>query len=577
MQGFRQPEFNRRRLLAGAVGASITPWMPLSRVLADTFDSSGMKFGLVTYLWGRDLALPVLLKTCAEAGVGGIELRTTHAHDVEPGLSPVQRERIRSEIEASGVVLVGLGSDERFDSPDPERFRSAVEATRAFLKLSHDLGGGGVKVKPDRFHPGESRERTIARIATGLREVGRTAMDLGQQVRLEVHGDCADPEVIDAIMQQVDTPAVRVCWNCNPRDLDDPGFEAGFKRLRPYFGETLHVRELDDGSYPFSMLIRMLAESRWNGWVLLEAHSAPGPLERREADLRRQRRLFEGMLERSSTTPSPRRLTITTTPHEKGIVIKAEGQHLASTHRTEQGPVLFPITVPGGGRIVRSHPIETLAGESTDHPHHRSLWLAHGDVDGHDFWHDPEAGVHLISEEVLLSDCESAVIRWKAEWRAGDAVILEEHRTMTFSATEQSGHIAFDITLVPAGESVTFGDTKEGFFAIRLAPSLKVEGGPSARGRLQNAEGLANRAAWGKRSPWILAEGPLEGRLVRVRLGDDPDNIRHPTWWHARTYGLLAANPFGLRAFEGGEDPGALVVTREQPLRLRYQLDFDAR
>lgn len=571
------PDFSRRQLLAGAACASVTSWLPLSRVLADRLDQPVMKFGMVTYLWGRDLPLPVLLETCAKSKIGGVELRTTHAHGVEPRLTPTQRQRIRDDFERSGVELVGLGSDERFDSPEESRFRSAIEATRAFLELSHDLGGGGVKVKPDRFHEGVPRERTIQQIATGLCEVGRTAEQLGQEVRLEVHGDCSDPAVIHSIMMQVDSPAVRVCWNSNPRDLGNPGIESNFALLRPYFGETLHVRELDDKSYPYSMLIRMLSESDWNGWLLLEAHSEPGPIEQREADLHRQRIFFDDMLDRSSRSPSPRKLQISTSKQENGIVIQAEGHHLASTHQTARGPVLFPITVPGGGRIVRSHPIETVDGESADHPHHRSLWLAHGDVDGHDFWHDPEARVHLLSEEVLPGNGDTALIRWEAEWRFGDDALLQEHRTMTFSATEQSGHITFDITLIPVGNNVTFGDTKEGFFAIRLAPSLKVEGGPLARGRLLNAEGVADRAAWGRRSPWILAEGPIEGRLVRVRLSDDPDNVRHPTWWHARTYGLLAANPFGIRAFEGGQRSGSMVVTRDKPLRLRYQLDFDAR
>ena len=577
MESSTSIDFSRRRILAGAFGASITPLLPVSRLIAGRSRPNEITFGLVTYLWGRDLPLPELLGVCRASELLGVELRTTHAHGVEPDLSKEARADVRAAFRESGVTLVGLGSDERFDAPDPVRVRAAIEATRAFLQLSHDIGGGGVKVKPDRFHEGVPRERTITQIASSLREVGGFAADLGQEVRLEVHGGCADPRVIRQIMEEVDSPAVRVCWNCNAQDLDSPGLEENFKLLRPYMGDTLHVRELDGEDYPYALLFRLLEESDWKGWMLLEAHTTPPALEHREGALRRQRRLFNALRRRVVWTPSREQSNLTTRKTPEGIEVLLGDELLAATRRTPKGPVLFPINVPGGGRIVRGHPIETAAGEAEDHPHHRSLWLAHGDVDGHDFWHDPEAVVHLLSEEVLLSDCETTLIRWSAEWRVGAEAILEEERTMRFTATESSGRIEFDLTLRPVGETVRFGDTKEGFFAIRLAPSLKVEGGPAARGRLQNAEDFADRDAWGRRSPWILAEGPLEGRLVRVRLSDDERNLRHPTWWHARTYGLLAANPFGRRAFEGGQDSGSMVVTRAQPLRLRYQLDFDAR
>jgi hypothetical protein len=569
---------SRRAILASAMGTSVASLLPIGRVLASALEPGTIDFGLVTYLWGRDLPLDVLLETCSSAGVGGVELRTTHAHGVEPSLDAARRREVRGRFDDSGVTLVGLGSDERFDSPDPARVRAAVEATRGYLQLSHDLGGTGVKVKPDRFHDGVPRERTIAQIAGSLRELGVFADGLGQQVRLEVHGGCADPRVIREIMEATDHPAVRVCWNSNARDLRSPGLEEGFRLLRPFFGDTLHVRELDDVAYPHHLLTRLLVDTDWRGWMLLEAHSNPGPVARRAEDLRAQRGLFNDMLREARTPPTETPLKIRTRAINGGLEIMAGEELLAATHRTTQGPVLFPVRVPGVGSIVRGHPMKTGPGDSTDHPHHRALWLAHGDVDGHDFWHDPDARVHLVSEEVLPGPETSTRIRWKAEWRVGDEVILNEDRTMTFSATDRSGRIEFDIRLAPPSGIVTFGDTKEGFFAIRLAPSLKVDGGALARGRLENAEGVSDRAAWGRRSRSILMEGPLNGRLVRVTLADDPGNPRTPTWWHARTYGLVAANPFGARAFEGASHAsGAMAVSSEEPLRLRYTVAFDGR
>ena len=572
----RRDPVSRRTILRGAVGASIVPFLPSAQLLGVLSEADELRFGLVTYLWGRDLRLLPLLDVCKRAGIGGVELRTTHAHGVEPSLSAAERAEARMRIEDSGVVLVGLGSNERFDSPDPSKVRSAIEATKRFLQLSADLGGGGVKVKPDRFHEGIDREKTINQIAASLREVGTTASDLDQEVRLEVHGGCAEPRVIRAIMDETGMDSVRVCWNCNAQDLRAPGLDANFDMLRPFFGDTLHVRELDSKDYPLSHLVARLIETDWFGWVLLEAHSEPGPVDRRAEDLRTQRGYFDAMVMDAKRTASTDLLVMRTKRTDQGIEIFAGDELFAATQRTERGPVLFPLNAPGGHQVVRGFPLEKRAGESTDHPHHRSCWLAHGDVNGHDFWHDPNAHVSLTSEEVVLTECEQAAVRWKADWRVGDEVILKETRTMTFSGTEDSRRIEFDIELVPNGEeTVVFGDTKEGTFALRLAPSLKVDGGAAARGRIENRQGLADKNAWGKQSEWVLAEGPLEGRLVRVKISDDSSNPRFPTWWHARTYGLIAANPFGRRAFEGANAAGgAIQVTRADPLRLRYVIEI---
>ena len=568
---------SRRAMLGGMIGTSIVPLMPSS---AGTLPHDGVdlrpRFGLVTYLWGSDLGLHSLLETCGAAGVNGIELRSTHAHGIEPTLTREERRTARALLSDGPVRLVGLGSDKRFDSPDPDVLASSIESTRRFLQLSHDLGGSGVKVKPDRFHPGVPRERTIDQIASALDRVGRTAEDLGQEIRLEVHGGCADPMVIRRIMEAVDSPAVKVCWNSNPTDLRGRGFDAHFDALRPSFGGTLHVRELDDSRYPYRLLVRRLVESGWTGWMLLEAHSRPGPLSDRVADLVRQRRLFESMLERARIDATQDALELRTRPTDDGVEILAGDDHLLSTCSTDRGPVLFPIRLPGLGQVVRGHPMAPRPDESTDHPHHRSLWLAHGDVDGHDFG-DPTPS-SLLSERVRTPAPEVVEIEWTAEWRASGRVKLVEDRVMIVTAATDRLRIDFDVTLSSPEGPVTFGDTKEGFFAVRLAPTLKVEGGDSARGRLENARGDTDGSAWGRRAPWIIAEGPLAGRLVRLRLTDHPDNPRHPTWWHARTYGLVAANPFGRRAFQGPDaESGSMTITAGKPLRLAYRLDIDAR
>jgi sugar phosphate isomerase/epimerase len=247
-------------------------------------------FGLVTYQWGNDWALPELLANCAKTGVRGVELRTTHAHGVEPSLNEQQRAEIKARFAGSGVTLVGIGSNERFDSPDPQVLRQAIEASKAFIRLSHDVGGSGVKVKPDRFYPNVPKEKTIEQIGLALNELGEYAEGFGQQIRLEVHGQCAELPTIKAIMEIAKHPQVAVCWNSNAQDLQGDGLEANFKLVRDRFGDTCHVRELDTPDYPFAKLIQLLVESNYNGWVLLEASSRPTD---RVAALAQQAALFK--------------------------------------------------------------------------------------------------------------------------------------------------------------------------------------------------------------------------------------------------------------------------------------------
>jgi hypothetical protein len=141
---------------------------------------------------------------------------------------------------------------------------------------------------------------------------------------------------------------------------------------------------------------------------------------------------------------------------------------------------------------------------------------------------------------------------------------------MRFDVDELGRSIDFDIVLTPNGHPVTFGDTKEGTFAIRLASTLRVEG-DVAEGTLLDSEGRANGAVWGKRARWVAANGPVQGEVVTVAILDHPENLRHPTWWHARKYGLVAANPFGVHDFEGQAE-GAGDFVAEGPVRFRYRV-----
>ena len=244
----------------------------------------------MTYLWGKDMDVPTLIEQCSAAGLTGVELRTTHKHGVEPTLSAAQRAEVKKRFADSPVKLVGIGSDERFDNPDAAVLGKAMAATKDFLVLSKDIGSSGVKVKPDRFHPKVERQKTIEQIGKSLNELGAFAANLGQEVRLEVHGQCAVPTIIKQIMDVADHPAVSVCWNSNAEDLKEKGLEHHFRLLRPRFGATMHVHELEDAKYPYAELFRLVLETKWRGWALLEASSNP---KDKKAAMTKQREMFE--------------------------------------------------------------------------------------------------------------------------------------------------------------------------------------------------------------------------------------------------------------------------------------------
>ena len=256
------------------------------------------KLGLVTYLWGKDLTLPQLIDACEQSEVLGLELRTTHRHGVERDLNKQQRAEVKARFDNSPAVMVGIGSNERYDDPNPDKVKAAIEATQEFILLSRDVGGSGVKVKGDRFHNNVPREQTIAQVASALRQLGDFGADHGQQIRLEVHGGFSDLPVHHEIMNAADHPNVRSCWNSNGNDLKGKGLEYNFNLVKDFFGQTAHIRALQNEDYPFPKLIKLFTSIDYDGWLLLEARGDVKPNEV-ASRLKEQRELFEEYKQRA--------------------------------------------------------------------------------------------------------------------------------------------------------------------------------------------------------------------------------------------------------------------------------------
>jgi hypothetical protein len=259
------------------------------------------------------------------------------------------------------------------------------------------------------------------------------------------------------------------------------------------------------------------------------------------------------------------------------IEVTAGGEPFASVHwHATPRPFVWPLFAPGGIAVTRNHPMGERDSEQHDHAHHQSLWFAHGDVDGCDFWHGTarRERIEVDTVEAAVDPDGTSYVSGAYRWVVDDdQVLATEWRELRFADRGDHRTVDLLVTLRPtAAAPLRFGDTKEGTFALRVHPALRVEG-PVASGTLVNSEGQTGKAVWGQRARWIDDSGVVDGHEVGITMFDHPTNLRHPTWWHARTYGLLAANPFGAHDFEGSEPgTGDFVLEGAEVLKLRYRV-----
>ena len=281
--------FIQKSLITGAGLALIDPFSAQAMI-----KKSKMKLGLVTYQWGKDWDLPTLITNCEKTGLLGVELRTEHAHKVETNLSASQRADVKKRFADSPVTCIGYGSNFEYHSPDPAEVRKNIESTKEYIKLCKDIGATGIKVKPNNLPKEVSKEKTIAQIAASFNEIGKYAESMGQLVRVEVHGNLTQ-EIpnIRAIFEQVTEKSVKMCWNCNDQDLLPPGLEPNFNSVKKYFGDTVHIRELNVGDYPYQDLMNLFVKINYEGWILLEARTEPAD---RIAAMKEQLDIFNKMI-----------------------------------------------------------------------------------------------------------------------------------------------------------------------------------------------------------------------------------------------------------------------------------------
>ncbi|MDR1924601.1 MAG: PmoA family protein [Planctomycetaceae bacterium] len=259
----------------------------------------------------------------------------------------------------------------------------------------------------------------------------------------------------------------------------------------------------------------------------------------------------------------------------------------------EGTPIIYPIHGVNNKPMTRSFPMETSKDkESVDHPHHRSFWFTHGEVNDTNFWlsdKDTKNLGKIVHQKFTKAESNknNVILVTENNWMAanGRNVICKDVRTFCFGAFENGDRfIDFDIVVTANADKVTFYDTKEGTFGIRVASAMEVDAArqiakntkKEPTSYIVNAEGITNDQAWAKRSAWVDYVGQIDNQTVGIAILNHPSSFRYPTYWHVRTYGLFAANPFGERGFgirkKNSQDSGNFEMKKNDNFTLKYRI-----
>ena len=244
-----------------------------------TANRRALKLGTVTYNIAKDWDVPTLIANLTEARFDAVELRTTHRHGVEVSLSPAARVDVRKRFDDSPIKIGGLGTTCEYHSPDPGIVRKNVDETKAWVLLARDLGSPSVKVRPNGLPKDLPEEKTLEQIGKALTECGSFAREHGVTVQLEVHGEGSSrlPRIRKILDYGGNHPGVRVCWNSNPTDLLDGGFDSNFALVRDQIGQV-HMSDLFVEDYPWRKLLKGLSAMSFDGYCFAEIPESPDPV-----------------------------------------------------------------------------------------------------------------------------------------------------------------------------------------------------------------------------------------------------------------------------------------------------------
>ncbi len=276
------------------------------------------------------------------------------------------------------------------------------------------------------------------------------------------------------------------------------------------------------------------------------------------------------------TATKTQRLSVTPTDEPAGWEIRVGDELFAGYRADFKGtPIVFPLVAPAGQQVTRGFPIvPAIKTEKSDHDHHRSMWLTHGEVNDIDFWIDDDGCGKIVQtggEAKVDPESGAVVIATSNDWNGPDGKRqLSDARRFTFHVDGELRIIDCDFQLRATDGPVHFGDTKEGSFGLRVAGTMKVDA--KLGGIITNAEGQHDSEAWGKKSAWVDYTGPVDDAIVGVTIHNHPSSFHYPCRWHVRTYGLFAANPFGEFHFTGGERTEGYTLPAGETLDLSFRV-----
>lgn len=298
-------------------------------------------------------------------------------------------------------------------------------------------------------------------------------------------------------------------------------------------------------------------------------------------------------------------VTLVRNDAEKKVEVLVDGELFTAYlyPETIAKPVLYPIKSASGNDLTRGFPISPRSGERVDHPHHIGIWFNYGDVNGLDFWNnsdaipeDKKSGYGSIVHTEILGTRESregAELEVAADWIAPDGrILLKEKTQFIFRSVGEKRVIDRITTLTAHGQAVSFTDNKEGMLGIRVArelehpsdkpeiftdasgiatavPTLNNEG---VTGMYRSSEGIEGDDVWGTRGKWVNLTGEIKGEKLSMAIIDHPENPGYPTYWHARGYGLFAANTLGQKAMSGGKEELNFKLADGESVTFRYRI-----
>ena len=273
------------------------------------------------------------------------------------------------------------------------------------------------------------------------------------------------------------------------------------------------------------------------------------------------------------------------TESKDGIEVRIAGEFFAKYNFQKfSQPIIWPVQAPGNIRMLRDYPLKDgTPGEAKDHPHHRAIFIGHQGMSGANYWHNQNKNAGTVEHLKVIetrSGKDRALIKTLNAWKDKEGeTIGADTRTMTFGGDDIARFLDLEINMHATNQDIVFEEFKDGFVGIRTHPHLRLSPSPKhgvkkVYGQARNSEGIDGKNIWGKRADWVHYFGTIEGEKAGIAFFSHPSNLTkkgEKSWWHARDYGLISANPFAPTKI-GGD--GEHTIKKGQSLKLRYRFIF---